>query len=375
MPEPVFDPYANAPRLPFGRCARWLHDARVAWQRHWLFFLSMSLVVLALRWRLDGALVWSSYASDALLLSFVVAATDGADDSLQWRAAWHALRARFGAVLLSCLWAIPGIAGCYLVFSLSPLLVSAIQLWGNQTLLSLLLLTGILLVAGYLLFLGAVLPVLAGVHRLRESACTLAAAGLHGFRALRAGWRPLASLYALFLGACLGAALLLTFAYGHLPAGLLLGADLLSERAGFWYAWPGLFIAMSLFLALLSPLCNELLGAARVDLSDEIVAGSDAERLGRNFYADNLRVGGHLLRAASLLLLCVGVTELLFDLAWGDSIALAVVSFVWSGSFYRSARAVRENAGHFRRWRFLYRASWLAALVLWVLIQASEIAA
>ncbi len=361
------DRFANAPRLPFALSREWFSAARRLWMRHWLLIPFWALVVLAFRWQLDffegGVVIFLSYFTDALLFAWLFLGLRAAEagGGAPLRAGWTALQGRRWTVMRAGVWGLPGALFSYLIFTFGPDLIQGGVVAVGSNLLGIAALLALVLGGGYFTFLAMLWPVLAAIQTARSTAETsLKAGGLWAFRSLHAGWRPLLVVFISFVAASFLAGLLFMEVLGHLPLEVLMASQERFFGLRYWFSWPGLFVAMNAFLALLVPLGESLLGAADEDLSDEVSDAASAERAGNDLIARVFERLGFTLRSVAALALILLVT------AGGDWLGLSVFGFLWGGSCYTTARSWREGAGKWGRYRFLWTlpgwllvASWL----------------
>lgn len=376
------NPYSNAPALPFSVGRDWFAQARRLLLSYFLFFPMLALVVLAARWQLDflegGIVILLSYLSDALVFALVFL---GVRDHLSGAAVSAfaggrlALKGRVRAVLLSGLWGLPAALGSYLIFAFAPQLIRALVLALGVNGLGVASMLLLVLVGGYATFWLCMLPVLAAIQVARDPEATFKLGGLWAFRGLRSGWRPLLVVFVSFITGCFAAAAVLTRLFGHLPGAFFEGDASVLAQLQYWYAWPGLFIAMTLFLAMLHPMAHDLLRAADTDLSDEIFTSQDKPVHGTLFLAAVLDGSGFALR-------CLACTSVLFALLYtgffgmaasGVYMPVAVAAYLWGGNCYQSAIAWRTHAGAMARYRFVW-AGLLWALAAVVVIAFSGVA-
>jgi hypothetical protein len=363
------DRYANALALPYGTGRDWFRQARDLWLQHWLFFATGSMLALFARWQLDffdgGVLIVLSYFTDAVIFGLVYFAiqkrrTLSGSPALL---AIHGLkRGRLKELALCGLWGLPAAAASYLVFQFGPELVKALVFLLGTNRLGLLAMLASFLLAGYAAFLASLLPNLAAIQTVRDPEVGFRAAGLWAFRGLRSGWRPLAVVFIAFVTASFGAAALLTPLFGHLPAEYFGDADI--DRLFYWFPWPGLFVAMNLFVALLFPMADDLMRAADHDLSDEVFDRASRDLTGVDFVARLLELAGFALASLAAFGILFWTLASVFMMA-GDYadrwLAIALVGYLWSRSLYKSAAAWRAGEGRGRRYRF----AWM--LALWLL--------
>lgn len=364
------DRFANAPNLPFLSGRGWFQSARNVLLANKLLIPFWALVVLAFRWMLDfsdgGVIIFLSYFTDALLFTWLFMEIESrkADGKRPWllKNGWQALEGRRWAVMKAGWWGIPAALCSFLLFSVGPQYIKdLVAIFGSSTLgvsgMALLMMAG-----GYLTFLAMLWPVLAAVQIARDPQSTFKSSGLWAFRALHAGWRPLLVVFVSFIVACFFGGVVFVEAFGHLPAQFFsMGeTDLFWWR--YWLAWPGLLVAMTLFLALLHPMVTELLRAADVDLSDEILDESGKEAVGSDFVARALERAGFVLRSMAALSFVLLVLQALTESSVVERFGLVIFAYLWGGSFYSSAKGWRENKGKTARYR------WLWMLPVWFLV-------
>jgi hypothetical protein len=373
----VFDPYANAPALPFAASRAWFIQAGALWRAHWLFFPVAALLVLLNRWLLDlyegGVVIVLSYFTDALIFGLVYATLRARRDSTEspvWLLVLHLKKARLMQVALCGLWGLPAAAASFGLFLVGPELVKALVYLLGSNPLGLAAMLATFLAAGFFAFLAGLLPNLAAIQTLRAPESDFRFAGLWAFRGLRSGWRPLAVIFMIFVTASFAAGALLTPIFGNLPAELF-GANLKNlDTVFYWFPWPALFIAMNVFLALLFPMADALMSAADVDLSDEVTDRSLQGVHGKAFVAMLLDRAGFVLASLAAFGLLFWVVSEVLGMAGGYPatwLASAVFAFLWSRSFRKSARAWREGAGRWARYRFLWMlAVWSVLLSIFI---------
>lgn len=343
----TFDRYANAPVLPFTRGRSWFLQARAVWRRHMLFLLMATLAVLVARWQLDfydrAVLIVFSYLSDAVVFTWVFLGlrnSEAAGTAPAFAPGWRALKGRWLAVMLSSLWGLPAALASYALFAFGPELIKALVLAVGVNSLGVAALLLLLLAGGYVTFLLCMLPVLAGVHVAGDALSGFRVGGLWAFRGLRAGWRPLMVVFLAFITACFVAGTALTWGFGHLPAQWFVADDGFIDWLQYWYPWPGLLVAMNIFLALLYPMARDLLGAADIDLSDEIASDEQKDSEGQRFIGFVLEQAALVVRAASALCVLFGLLYAVFmaELAqFFDWLWVAFILYVIGGGLYKLA--------------------------------------
>lgn len=316
------DRFSNAPVLPFERGGQWFARGRsVAWASPF-FLLTATVLVLLARWQLDllgtGELIVLSYFSDALVFTWVFmgVAQHQADPALSpLRAGRQALRGRWRALAVCGLWGLPAALVSHLMFAYAPDLIKALVLTVGSNLAGLAALLGVVMAAAYATFLLSMLPVLAAIQAGRDPHATFKVAGLWALRALRCGRRPLAAVFVTFLSACVVAGAGLSYLYGHLPVQWLLDHPDADALLSYWYPWPGLLAALFVFVSMLQPMASDLLAAADVDLSDEILQHAHKAEYGERHVGWLLRRAGFSLRALAAFSLLLG---LLYATLLGD---------------------------------------------------------
>jgi hypothetical protein len=371
MTAAAFDPYANAPALPFDHGRAWFGQARDLWPQHWLFFATASLLALTARWQLDanGAFIVLSYFTDAVifgLVYFAIRERQAAPEAPALLALVRLKKGRLGQVALTGLWGLPAAAASFLLFQYGAEVIKGLVFLLGSTALGLVAMLALFLVGGFAAFLASLLPVLAAIQVVRDPTADFRAAGLWAFRGLRSGWRPLAVVFMAFVTACFAAGALLTPLFGHLPAAWF-GPDTVEFDLLFdWFPWPGLFVAMNLFVALLFPIADDLMRAADHDLSDEVFDPATRDRTGAEFVATLLdRAGFGLASLAAFgILFWVLASVIMQSSGWADQwLVIAVVGYLWSRTLHKSATAWRAGAGGWQRFRFVWMlAVWLVLL-------------
>ncbi len=344
--------------LPFARASHWLQEARALWRAHPFFFFVLAFGIVAIRWLLDSVLtdpvILLSYLTDAWIFAWLALGVSRARSgtaALIARTGWQGLKGRFLPVLKTVLWGVPAVVTSSLIFFLVPEGVQALVVVQGNVLLATAILFVALLAGGFISMLLALLPVLAAIQMARDSHATVMSSGLWAYRGLRAGLRPLSVLFVTLLSGVLVSVTALTWGLGHLPLPILDGwfGDLVS---------PGpvtFFIAMNVFLVVLPSVATDLLRSADVDLSDEIFSDAEKSVHGDAFWVRLLDLAGRGLRAVSLLSVLFLVVYAAFSgedqaFQWA---AWAIVTFIWGGSFRKSARAWREKLSWSLRYRFL----------------------
>lgn len=345
VPGGGFDRFANAPVLPFSLGHEWLVQSRTVWWGNVGFLLLATLAVLIARWQLDffdGAVViFLSYLSDAVIFTWVFLGLQRQaeePENTAMLAGWRALKGRWRAVLLSSLWGIPAAAASYAMFYFGPQLIEALVLAVGINLLGVATLLALILLAAYATFLLCLVPVMAGVHAARDAHAGFRVGGLWAYRGLRAGWRPLSVIFVVFITGCVVAGTVLTWAVGHLPVAWFVSGGDLMEALWYWYPWPGLLLAMNLFLALLLPMLSDLLKAADTDLSDEVFSAQHKEREGQQFVRIVLRRTAFAVRTAAAFCVLFGM---LYSVVLGDMqqlldwLGIAFALYLAGGGVYR----------------------------------------
>lgn len=310
----VRDRFANAPVLPFERGAQWFAAGRqVAWGAPFFLPLATLLTLLA-RWQLDlfgtGNLIVLSYLSDAIVFTWVfmgIGAQRRQPGLSPWRAGHQDLAGRWRVVAVCSLWGLPAALVSYAMFAFAPDLVKALVLLLGSNGLGLAAVLVLGLAAAYATFLLSLLPVLAAIQAGRDVHANFKIAGLWALRALRAGHRPLAVVFVSFVTGCVLAGAGLTYLYGHVPSQWLLENPGLDALLNYWYPWPGLFAALWVFLAMLHPMASDLLQAADVDLSDEILAPEHKAHFGERHVGWVLCQFGFGMRSLAALCVLLGL--------------------------------------------------------------------
>jgi hypothetical protein len=350
---PVVHPFANAPVLPFAMGHDWFMQARSVWWRHVFFLAFATLVILVARWQLDlaerGVVIVLSYLSDAVVFTWVFLGLRESEAGVAkspFAGGRQALRGRWRKVMLSSLWGLPAALASYLVFAFAPEAIKVLVLALGVNALGVAALVLVVMAGAYVTFLLCMLPVLAGVHAARDGGAGFKVGGLWAFRALRCGWRPLLVVFVAFIVACFVAGTALTWTFGHLPAAWFTADNELMGLLGYWYPWPGLLVAMNLFMALLFPMVSDLLAAADTDLSDEIASQAQKDLEGQRFV-------GHVWARAALLMRTAAAASVLFGLVYGavfndmgqftDWFGVAVVFYVLGGGLYKMAAWARRT--------------------------------
>ncbi|MEY4653415.1 MAG: hypothetical protein RI884_1996 [Pseudomonadota bacterium] len=364
--------------LAAGRCSDWLAQARALWAGRPFFLLALSALVVFLRWTLDGlgedVLIVVSYLTDAWIFTWLVLGVSRAPGGSAWaiaRAGWQGLRGRFFAVLKTVLWGIPSAMTSYFIFLLVPEGVQALVVLQGNVLVA----TGVLFVAlvvgGFLSMLLCLLPVLAAMQMARDSQATLLSSGLWAYRGIRAGIRPLAVLFVVFVSSVAVCNAAVTLALGHLPLELFEGwssGDILGVLS---QSPLTVFFAMNAFLALLPGVAGDLLRSADTDLSDEIFSDADKVTHGDAFGVRVLERASQALRMAAMLFVVFLV--IYAALSGYDEAAhwlvFAVLAYVCGGSFRKSAKAWRER----QSWSLRYRFVITPLLLLGVLIAIGQL--
>jgi hypothetical protein len=310
----VQDRFANAPVLPFERSSQWFARGRsIARQSPFVLLLAAMLTLLA-RWQLDlfgtGNLIVLSYLTDAIVFTWVflgmaARATDPAASA--WRGGHIALKGRRWAVAVCSLWGLPAALVSHVMFMFAPELIKALVLAVGSNLAGLVVLLVVVMAAAYATFLLSMLPVLAAIQAGRDVHASFKVAGLWALRALRAGRRPLAAVFVTFISGCVLAAAGLTYLYGHMPVAWLQQNPGLDALLSYWYPWPGLFVALYAFLAMLHPMASDMLSAADVDLSDEILSDAHKAEFGQRHVGWLLRRAGFALRSLAAMSILLGL--------------------------------------------------------------------
>ena len=362
MTSTALNPYANALALPFATGRAWFRQAYGLWLRHWLFFGTGALLTLGIRWQLDGlgggTFIVLSYFTDAGILGLLYVALrehQSLPESPFLLFLVKLKTARLKQVALCGLWGLPAAAASLAILVAGPEMVNSLVYLVGSNLLGHFAMLLAFLVGGFAAFLAALLPNLAAIQTVRDPSSTFRSAGLWAFRGMRSGWRPLAVVFMAFVTASFAAGALLTPILGHLPAAYLTGES--AQTLLYWFPWPGLFVAMNLFIALLFPMADTLMQAADHDLSDEVFDTGTRDKTSAEFVAHLLdQTGFAIASLAAFGILFWGVANLLMQSSgYGDSwLLIAIVGFLWSRSWYKSAGAWREHASWLKRYRFLW---------------------
>jgi hypothetical protein len=240
---------------------------------------------------------------------------------------------------------LPAAGVSHAIFALAPDLIKALVLVVGSNLAGLTALLLLVMAAAYATFLLSMLPVLAAIQAGRDVHANFKIAGLWALRAVRAGRRPLAVVFVTFVSGCVIAGAGLTYLYGYLPVQWLQENPGLDALLGYWYPWPGLFVALFVFLSILQPMATDLLDAADQDLSDEILGHEQKAQYGERHMGWVLRQFGFGLRvmAAFTLLMSmvyawVGVATD-FGMAFGSPVLLYALG-KWLTS---KGNAITEN--------------------------------
>ncbi|NTV95062.1 MAG: hypothetical protein HGA75_06545 [Thiobacillus sp.] len=362
MTDPAFNPYANALALPFANGRDWFRQARTLWLQHWLFFSVGSLLVLLARWQLDlmdgGVIIVLSYFTDALifgLIYFAVREHQATAESLALLFAFRLKKGRLKEIALCGLWGLPAAAASYLIFLAGPEVIKSLVFMLGSTSLGLIGMLALFLIGGFAAFLASLLPILAAIQVVRDPSADFRAAGLWAFRGMRSGWRPLAVVFMAFVTASFAAGALLTPLFGYIPTAVF--GTVAFDQILYWFPWPGLFVAMNLFVALIFPMADDLMRAADHDLSDEVFDPVTRERTGAGFVGLLLDRTGFALAslAAFGILFWVVAGALMQAGGYADQwLVIAVIGFLWSRTFRKSAAAWREGGSYHRRFRFVW---------------------
>jgi hypothetical protein len=189
----------------------------------------------------------------------------------------------------------------------------------------------------------------------RDPHATLMSSGLWAYRGLRAGTRPLSVLFVLFLFGAVACNTVATWAMGHLPVDVF--SDWTADDILITLSQAPLttFLMMNAFLALLPAIATDLLRSADVDLSDEIFSDTEKAAHGDAFWVRVLERAGQGLRLVAMLSVVFLVIYIAFSgyEEAGMWFTWAVLTYVWGGSFGKSARAWRERQSWSLRYRFL----------------------
>lgn len=308
------NPFANAPVLPFDLAGQWFARGRSIFFTHALFVITAAALVMLARWQLDffdrASVIVLSYLTDALVFCAVFAGLHAATQNREasvTKQAIAALKGRWKHALWCSMWGLPAAAISHFIFQSAPELIKALMLVVGVNALGIAALLLLVLAGGFLTFLLSLLPVLAAIHALRDPHATFKVAGLWAFRGMRSGWRPLLAVFMGFITCCFLAGGLLTAAYGHLSPAWLQQHPQISAGLNYWYPWPGLLVAMVLFVSVLYPLATDLLQAADVDLSDEIFQHQEKEHHGEQFVSQLLGRIAWAMRSIAVLCLLFGV--------------------------------------------------------------------
>lgn len=366
-------PPALAYDLAVGRCTFWLQQAGRLWLAHPIFFLAVAGAVVMLRRGLDALgmdhFIVVSYLTDAWIFTWLAlgASRAGAGDARSLaRTGWQGLKGRWLAVLKTALWGVPAALASFIIFLLVPKGVQVLVVLQGHALLAAAVLFIALGVGGFISMVLGLLPVLAAIQMARDPHATLMSSGLWAFRGLRAGIRPLALLFVLFVSATVVCNTATTWVMGHLPLSVF-GDKSTDDIVEVLLMAPlTVFVMMNGFLALLPALAGDLLRSADVDLSDEIFTNAQKGAHGDAFWVRVLEFAGQSLRLIALLsVVFLGIYAAFsgYDEA-AEWLVYAVVAFVWGGSFRKSARGWRENLSWSLRYRFLITPVWLMAVLV-----------
>jgi len=355
-------PPATIYNLALGRCPAWLQQARALWLSHPLLFLGVSAGVVLLRrgldaWGMDIFIV-VSYLTDAWIFTWMCLGVTRGGGGKSWaicRAGWQAVRGRMFPILKTVGWGIPAALTSYLIFLVVPQGVQALVVVQGNVLVASLLLFVALFAAGFLSMLLGLLPVLAAIQMARDSHATFLSSGLWAYRGLRAGIRPLAVLFILFVFGVVVCNTAATWVMGNLPPAVFRDWTVDEVLNALSQAPLTVFLAMNAFLAVLPAMASDLLRSADVDLSDEIFSDAQKAVHGDAFGVRLLDIAGHGQRLAAMLFVVFLVIYAAFSgyEEAGKWFVFAVMAYVWGGSFRKSARARREGQSWSLRWRFV----------------------
>lgn len=362
---PVFD-------LAAGRCSGWLAQARALWASHPFLLLALAALVVVLRRGLDAlgqdVLIVVSYLTDAWIFSvWVLGALHAPGGSARdiVRTGWQRLRGRHFAVLRTVFWGIPSALTSYAIFLLVPEGVQALVVLQGNVLVATAVLFAALVAGGFLSMVLCLLPVLAAIQMARDPQATLMSSGLWAYRGIRAGIRPLAVLFVVFVFGIAVCNAVTTWTVGHLPLQVFEGWTSDDILGALSQSPLTVFIAMNAFLALLPGLAGDLLRSADTDLSDEIFSDADKVAHGDAFGVRVLERAGQALRMAAMLFVVFLVIYAAFS-GYDEAaqwLVLSVAAYVWGGSFHKSARAWRERQSWSLRYRFVITPLVLIALL------------
>ena len=363
-PQPIFD-------LPADHCKKWLSEGRSIWFKNPLLFLALSLIVVLIRRYLDSVtydyLILLSYFTDALLFAWLFLGLKNRTDPRVWSlitAGFRSIKGRIFRVITTGVWGIPAAITSYFIFLFAPEIVKMVVILNGDALVATFLLFLGLCLGGLFSLLLSLLPVLAAIQMARDPFATLQSSGLWAYRGVRAGVRPITLLFMVLFSACLAFNFIVTFVMGHIPM------EALSDVDPNWFlqtlleSQPTLFLVMNGFLALLYPVVRDLLSSADTDLSDEIFSETDIKVQGDAFWVFVLESAGLALRGLSVmsvLFLSIYAVFEGYDEA-AEWFLYSVASFIWGGSFKKSAHGWRQGLSWWIRYRFLMTPIVLALL-------------
>lgn len=347
--------------LPFATARTWITEAKDLWRGNILFFTLAALLILAFRWMLDfgqtGSAIFLSYFTDALLFS---AAFLGLSASLSGDIrrpslihGWKSLAGRRKTVLATGLLGMPSaLAGTVIVFAAPSVATTVAAIFG-LTLVGSAILALLGLAAGYVALLLLVAALLSSIHAARTG-CGVRAAALWGYTATAAGWKPLTSLFAVFLSATIVAAFLLPSLFNALFAGGYANDLETMETLRYWMNWPGLFVALTVLLALLVPMVNSLDAQTRESgqHTDPTEMALTPDERWLRLVSRNMNRAGILFRVLAAAVLCsVPIYGALQGAAgYGMPLLGAALLWRWGAAFDRSAAAcLVPEAGKWRR--------------------------
>lgn len=367
--------------LAAGRCSSWLRQARALWLAHPMFFLLVSALAVFLRRSLDAlgmdVFILVSYLTDAWIFAWLVTGVSraGTGSALALaRAGWQGMKGRWFAVTKTVMWGLPAALASFLIFLMVPEGVQALVVLQGNVMLATWVLFAALVVGGFVSMLLGLLPVLAAIQMARDPQATVMSSGLWAYRGLRAGLRPLMVLFVLFVFVAVTCNAATIWVVGHLPVDVFSGWSSDDMQEVLSLAPVTVFVMMNAFLSLLPGMAGDLLKSADDDLSDEIFSEAQKVAQGDAFGIRVLEVFGHGLRLIAMLSVVFLVIYAAFagyDEA-GEWLAVAVVAYLWGGSFRKSARGWREGLSWWVRYRFLITPVWIALVLMGLAVLGDE---
>ena len=365
-PQVIFD-------LPADHCKKWLSEGRAIWLKNPMLFLALSLIVILVRRNLDSLtydyLILLSYFSDALLFAWLFLGLKNRTDSRVWSlitAGGRSLKGRIFRVIFTGVWGIPAAITSYFIFLFAPEIIRMVVVLNGDALVATCLLFLGLCLGGIISLLLSLLPVLAAIQMARDPFATLQSSGLWAYRGVRAGLRPVTLLFIVLLSSCLALNFIVTFVIGNIPL------EAFSDDNQNWFMQTlfesqlTLFLVMNGFLALLYPMVSDLLRSADQDLSDEIFSDTDKKVQGDAFWVFVLERAGLALRSLSVmsvLFLSIYAVFEGYDQA-ADWFVYSMFSYLWGGSFKKSAHGWRQGLSWWIRYRFLITPIAMALLLV-----------